>query len=199
MFLFIGQLSCEALNFALKRLLKEERPPQILGQGYGMPSSHAQFMGFFAVSFALFLALRYSEQHPSVISPEIKSVEEAATKPGTLSVSIRALSASAVCLSAVFVGVSRIYLSYHTPRQVVYGALAGAIYAVVWFYCVEVLRRSGLVDWLLDLPIVQWGRWRDLVVSEDLVQAGWEKWRAQRDRRIVAGSVPRAKSKGSRR
>ena len=50
-----GQLACEALNFALKRLIKEERPRRIHGKGYGMPSSHAQFVAFWSVSLALFL------------------------------------------------------------------------------------------------------------------------------------------------
>ncbi|POS87269.1 Acid phosphatase/Vanadium-dependent haloperoxidase, partial [Erysiphe pulchra] len=41
LFMFAGQMACEALNFALKRLWKEERPKPMHGKGYGMPSSHA--------------------------------------------------------------------------------------------------------------------------------------------------------------
>ncbi|CAI4210248.1 unnamed protein product [Parascedosporium putredinis] len=44
---FAGQLACEAANFLLKRLIKEARPTRIpTGKGYGMPSSHAQFVAF---------------------------------------------------------------------------------------------------------------------------------------------------------
>jgi dolichyldiphosphatase len=42
--MFAGQMGCEALNFALKRLIREERPRTMHGKGYGMPSSHAQFL-----------------------------------------------------------------------------------------------------------------------------------------------------------
>ncbi|KAL2160684.1 hypothetical protein VTH06DRAFT_1373, partial [Thermothelomyces fergusii] len=52
--MFAGQLACEAVNLALKRLIREERPRR-LGGGYGMPSSHAQFAAFWAVALALFL------------------------------------------------------------------------------------------------------------------------------------------------
>ncbi|KLU88310.1 hypothetical protein MAPG_07297, partial [Magnaporthiopsis poae ATCC 64411] len=57
--MFAGQLACEAVNFALKRLIKEERPRRIHGKGYGMPSSHAQFVAFWALSLALFLLVRH--------------------------------------------------------------------------------------------------------------------------------------------
>uniref|UniRef100_A0A0D2XCM3 Dolichyldiphosphatase n=1 Tax=Fusarium oxysporum (strain Fo5176) TaxID=660025 RepID=A0A0D2XCM3_FUSOF len=57
--MFLGQLACEVLNFALKRLIKEERPRRIHGKGYGMPSSHAQFVAFWSVSLALFLLVRH--------------------------------------------------------------------------------------------------------------------------------------------
>ncbi|KAF3348216.1 putative oxidoreductase [Verticillium dahliae VDG2] len=53
--MFAGQLACEAVNFALKRLIKEARPRRIHGKGYGMPSSHAQFVAFWALYLVLFL------------------------------------------------------------------------------------------------------------------------------------------------
>ncbi|TPX09653.1 uncharacterized protein E0L32_009126 [Thyridium curvatum] len=60
--MFAGQLACEAANFALKRLIKEERPAHraaLSHKGYGMPSSHAQFVAFWAVALALFLLARH--------------------------------------------------------------------------------------------------------------------------------------------
>lgn len=44
----LGQLLNEALNVVLKHTIQQKRP-SFLGSGYGMPSSHAQFMAFFAV------------------------------------------------------------------------------------------------------------------------------------------------------
>ncbi|KAF7597327.1 hypothetical protein BBP40_006267 [Aspergillus hancockii] len=58
--MFAGQMGCEALNFVLKRIIKEERPKLMFGKGYGMPSSHAQFVAYFAVYLGLFLVFRHS-------------------------------------------------------------------------------------------------------------------------------------------
>ncbi|TAQ85207.1 hypothetical protein B7494_g6468 [Chlorociboria aeruginascens] len=63
--MFGGQLACEALNFALKRLLKEERPSRMHGKGYGMPSSHSQFVAFFSISLTLFLLFRHQPKRPT--------------------------------------------------------------------------------------------------------------------------------------
>lgn len=57
--MFAGQLACEALNWILKRYIREERPTQMLGKGYGMPSSHAQFVAFFAVYLSLWMLVRH--------------------------------------------------------------------------------------------------------------------------------------------
>ena len=57
----LGILFNEALNWCLKHAIKEQRPVrgrEILFTKYGMPSSHAQFMGFFSAYLALFLLIR---------------------------------------------------------------------------------------------------------------------------------------------
>jgi dolichyldiphosphatase len=51
----IGQLGCEGLNLGLKRIFKQGRPTDFLGTGYGMPSSHSQFMGYFMAFWCLHL------------------------------------------------------------------------------------------------------------------------------------------------
>ncbi|CAG8537247.1 2686_t:CDS:2 [Paraglomus brasilianum] len=56
--MFIGQLTCELTNAILKRIIREQRPTDKLGDGYGMPSSHAQFVGYFAVFSILHLYTR---------------------------------------------------------------------------------------------------------------------------------------------
>jgi len=53
-----GQIGCEAINWAMKRYFKHPRPEQMHGKGYGMPSSHAQFMCYFAVYLSLWLLVR---------------------------------------------------------------------------------------------------------------------------------------------
>jgi dolichyldiphosphatase len=57
--MFAGQMGCEALNWVLKRFIREDRPAQMLGKGYGMPSSHAQFVAFFAVYLGLWVVVRH--------------------------------------------------------------------------------------------------------------------------------------------
>jgi dolichyldiphosphatase len=41
-------------------------------------------------------------------------------------------------------------------------------------------RHYGVIDYLLDFSPVRWLRMRDLLVNEDLVDAGWERWETKR-------------------
>ncbi|RYP79521.1 hypothetical protein DL770_006621 [Monosporascus sp. CRB-9-2] len=163
--LFAGQLACEAINFALKRLIKEERPPRMYGKGYGMPSSHAQFVAYFAVSLALFLLVRH---RPPTARRRRNHTPMSMPERATWSVLALAVAAA--------VAWSRVYLNYHTAKQVFVGSAAGAVSAVGWFVITAILRQSGWLAWAIDLPLARFLRVRDLVVEEDLCQAGWEKW-----------------------
>jgi len=75
---------------------------------------------------------------------------------------------------------SRIYLSYHTPKQVLVGVAAGGFSAVSWFLLTTIVRQIGLLNWILDQYPTRLFRMRDLVVEEDLCQAGWEKWESKK-------------------
>ncbi|WAR31445.1 DOPP1-like protein, partial [Mya arenaria] len=58
---FAGLLLNEALNWLLKHTIRENRPQReisVLFTEYGMPSSHAQFMYFFATYLVFFLFIR---------------------------------------------------------------------------------------------------------------------------------------------
>ncbi|KXX80935.1 putative dolichyldiphosphatase [Madurella mycetomatis] len=216
---FAGQLACEAVNFALKRIIKEERPKLMHQQGargYGMPSSHAQFAVFWAVAVALFLVVRH---RPAMMTTGGRGVEGSkgtkgdggnkmnkgrdpaladvarAYRSGGLpaaSASIEAYShapwtvaqrlavSAAALVIAALVAWSRVYLGYHTVRQVLAGCAAGVVSAVGWFIVTHLLRETGLLAWALQTPVARWFRLRDLVVTEDLCQAGWEKWERRR-------------------
>ncbi|KAJ2322114.1 hypothetical protein IWW51_004277, partial [Coemansia sp. RSA 2702] len=56
--LLLGQLLNELFNLIIKLTIREPRPHEHLGDGYGMPSSHAQFMGFFVVYVVVYLETR---------------------------------------------------------------------------------------------------------------------------------------------
>ena len=139
------------------------------GKGYGMPSSHAQFVTFFSLSLSLFLLLRHTP-NPSTTHTPISF-------PERLLLSIVA----SICAAAV--AYSRVYLNYHTLKQVLVGCAAGAVFAILWFIFTTLLRRTGWIDWILDTPLAEAFRMRDLVITEDLVDAGWGRWLAARKTR----------------
>ena len=139
------------------------------GKGYGMPSSHAQFVTFFSVYLALFLLLRH-QPHPTHTHTPLTLFER-------FFVSLLALA------SAASIAVSRIYLNYHTPKQVLVGCAAGAGLAIGWFIMIEYMRVSGWLDWVLETDLAKTFRMRDLVVTEDLTDAGWLRWREGKKKR----------------
>jgi len=142
------------------------------GKGYGMPSSHAQFVGYFSAFLTLFLLLRHNPYHAHASTTHIPT-------PFWQRLFIAILSVA----SAGAVAQSRIYLNYHTTRQVYVGVTAGAICGVAWFVATSIARHYGLVDWILELRVARWLRLRDLVINEDIVDAGWERWERRKQRR----------------
>lgn len=256
--MFLGQLACEAVNFVLKRLIKEERPAMgarfgsngsvdgqsggtPVGKGYGMPSSHAQFAVFWAVAVSLFLMVRHRPLGPEQITtrdaaardggggekraaggggaggggkaapaPALADVPRAYRQGGlrAANASIEAYShthwtlaqrgvvSAGALLVAALVAWSRVYLGYHTVRQVLAGCAAGAGCAAAWFAVTYLMRETGMLAWALELPVARWFRVRDLVVVEDLCQAGWEKWE---ERRRAALETEREKEKAKGR
>jgi len=152
------------------------------GKGYGMPSSHAQFLAFFSLSLSLFLLLRH---HPPP-SPASAHRDERPYSHKPLNLAQKLVLALSTFVLAAAVAMSRIYLNYHTPAQVVVGCIAGAVSAIAWFGVTEVLRRGGWVEWGLDCWVGRMGRWRDLVLEEDLPEAGWRVWEERRRRRYGA-------------
>lgn len=170
---FAGQLACEALNFVLKRLIKEERPARIHGKGYGMPSSHAQFVAFWSVSLTLFLLARHKP-------PKVLQGRAASSVHTPWSVNERLAVSVAGFVTAALTAWSRVYLNYHTEKQVWAGCIAGAVTGVGWFVAVEIARQTGWVKWALETRLARALRIRDLVVEEDPCQAGWEKWEEKR-------------------
>lgn len=175
---FAGQLACEALNFALKRLIKEERPQRIHGKGYGMPSSHAQFVAFWSVSLALFVLVRHT---PPRADAKTLAERSHMNRPWTLGE--RAAVSVAGFAVAALIAWSRIYLSYHTVRQVLAGTATGVVFAFVWYAAVGLARSGGWLTWALDIPLARAMRMRDLLVEEDPCQAGWEKWEEKKKRK----------------
>ncbi|TRY95051.1 hypothetical protein DNTS_004686 [Danionella cerebrum] len=121
---FGGLIMNEGLNWLLKHILQEPRPcggHSSVTTEYGMPSSHSQFIWFFVVYFFLFLYLRMHQTNNArcveLLWRHILSI---------------VLLAVALCVSY-----SRVYLLYHTWSQVVYGAVAGLMMGVIWFFITQ--------------------------------------------------------------
>lgn len=183
--LFAGQLACEAANFVLKRLIKEARPARIPGKGYGMPSSHAQFVAFWSVSVGLFLLVRYRPAAARGVAPGSQGKKGPGEGAVPCGIPLPArLVASALALAvAGAVAASRIYLSYHTTRQVMAGLAAGTTCALAWFVLTAAARSSGMLYRVLVSPLGRMLLLRDLVVEEDPCWAGWERWEGMRKAR----------------
>ncbi|KAJ3369190.1 hypothetical protein GGF31_005471 [Allomyces arbusculus] len=113
--MFLGQLGNEGLNFVLKRWIAEHRPTPFLGKGYGMPSSHAQFMSYWCI-FVVLLAHAERRRIPSWLAPLIQ------------------LAALAIAALVIY---SRVHLQYHTVVQVLAGTAIGAVVGGIWFAIVH--------------------------------------------------------------
>jgi len=128
MVFFLGILLNEVVNMAVKSYVKAPRPcrpgdEKLLYNKYGMPSSHAQFVGFFAIYMFCFAYIRLKTREAEKFMDNIRR-------------HVIALSAIG---AAVLVSCSRIYLYYHTLEQVFIGLIIGAVYGLLWFYVVEKL------------------------------------------------------------
>ncbi|KAI6652781.1 Dolichyldiphosphatase 1 [Oopsacas minuta] len=107
------------LNFVMvqveKIIIKEPRPPGGPGERslfqYGMPSMHCQFVSFFALFLTLSIILRWK-----------------------MSLSSKSFYLFAINVILFGTCVSRVYLLYHTVRQVIVGVVVGACLGVTWYY-----------------------------------------------------------------
>ncbi|RZC37769.1 dolichyldiphosphatase 1, partial [Asbolus verrucosus] len=116
---FLGTLCSEALNYCLKHTICEERPMRrtdLYGE-YGMPSSHAQFVWFFATYVIYFVFIRLHHMNNNTIIENVSKI----------------LIISSSLIMAILVCISRIYLQYHTISQVLCGAFVGILFATFWF------------------------------------------------------------------
>lgn len=99
------------------------------------------------------------------------------------------------CCCASAVAASRVYLNYHTSKQVLVGVGAGASAAIAWFIVTTILRRHKWIDWALENSIARMLRMRDLVTTEDLVDAGWGRFELQRKARQAVSNGDKEKAR----
>ncbi|KAA3677319.1 dolichyldiphosphatase [Paragonimus westermani] len=116
-FLLLGVILNELLNTVMKKTLRQSRPIATHNSklsSYGMPSSHAQFVGFFCLYSVFFIRFR--------------RLSEKFCRP-----KIRLLLYIASVVTGALTCYSRLYLLYHTTEQIVIGLVMGLFLALGWF------------------------------------------------------------------
>jgi dolichyldiphosphatase len=137
-----------------------------------MPSSHAQFMGFIGIYAVCMLLLRHRASGQDDKIQRWRDI-------------LHAVRAASVVLVSVAVCLSRIYLAYHTTKQVLVGAVIGLIFGGLWFALYEVLKQAGVVAWLVDTQIAAIFLMRDTEYEME-VEEEWTRWQARRRSRKKA-------------
>jgi dolichyldiphosphatase len=118
-----GQVANEGLNLVLKRVLREPRPAAATRTDYGMPSSHAQFVAYFLVVFC--------------------SVAVSWGTTGRPRDRVVALCGCVLALlGALSVLVSRVYLGYHSVRQVAAGWAVGVFFGALYSQLVPLTIKA---------------------------------------------------------
>eukprot|EP01025_Chloroclados_australasicus_P032938 TRINITY_DN3345_c1_g2_i2.p1 TRINITY_DN3345_c1_g2~~TRINITY_DN3345_c1_g2_i2.p1 ORF type:complete len:214 (-),score=9.24 TRINITY_DN3345_c1_g2_i2:21-662(-) len=131
-FVLVGGLLTELITVVLKKTLKQPRPEyacnmyEICGS-YGMPSSHTSTMFYFATVYSMMTIL----QLKSKIKKLSLKLMFSSPIPETIF----------IVVSAPLVGISRVYLGYHTVIQVLFGGVLGLVMGILW--CGLMMRVVG--------------------------------------------------------
>ena len=125
----------ELLNIICKQALAQIRPtdlnaPTCTHRGYGMPSSHAQFMGAFVISVLLYISLHRTR----------------------LQLRKEFIYIFSCCglLVLTLLGFSRVYTSHHTVAQVFVGTLLGVCFGSFSHFCVMPRRCLDRTTQIVD-------------------------------------------------
>jgi len=183
--MWAGQLFGELLNWVIKRAIKEDRPIQSIGNGYGFPSSHSQYMAYFASFLVCHLYFRH---------------RFSSTGYTFLDFIWRMTVYTALLGWSGLVAYSRYYLGYHNLHQISWGLVIGAVSGILLYIATEVIPRrypssllAAVKVKLLNNPVVVWLQIRDgWAVWPDAGREGeWVRWRHEWERQQ---KVPKGKS-----
>ncbi|KIM44955.1 hypothetical protein M413DRAFT_367393 [Hebeloma cylindrosporum] len=181
--MWAGQLFGELLNWVIKRAIKQDRPIQSIGNGYGFPSSHSQYMAYFASFLACHLYFRH---------------RFASTGYSFLDFLWRMMVYAGLVGWSGLVAYSRYYLGYHNVHQISWGLAIGAVLGVFLYIITEAIPtrypRSVFAEVkfnILNNPVVVWLQIRDgwAVWADGGREGEWIRWRQEweRQRKISKG------------
>jgi dolichyldiphosphatase len=161
-----------------------------MGDGYGFPSSHSQWMGYFAAFLACHLYTRH--RFASFGHPAIDTLFRLAVYAGiwawALCVAYSRYRSSCTPHRLVANGRRRYYLRYHSPPQVLAGLALGTAFGALYYALVEALPRAypsspagRLRRWLVGNPVSTFVRLRDgwSVWPDGGYEAEWLLWRRE--------------------
>lgn len=130
-----GQVVNDFVSTLLKQLIRFDRPvngmifkkeSRLL---YGMPSSHSQFIAFFAMYFILKMKYQWPYKINALYDTGAKLL---------------------LLIATLLITYSRLFFEYHTFNQILVGLLLGYFVAAWYFIFVSLLRDYGILDWLLS-------------------------------------------------
>ncbi|KAI3743421.1 hypothetical protein L1987_61130 [Smallanthus sonchifolius] len=161
MFFALGLLISQFISDSIKLAVQEARPETCIMlemcDSHGWPSSHSQYMFFFATYFTL---LTYN-------------------KLGIILRRQMWIACFVVWPLALLTMYSRVYLGYHTVGQVFAGASLGIFLGVVWFWVVNSrIKKVFLV--IEESSIGRWFYIKDTSHIPNLLEFEYENARAAR-------------------
>ncbi|KAK7025196.1 acidPPc domain-containing protein [Favolaschia claudopus] len=180
--MWLGQFAGEVLNLVLKHTIKQGRPSYSAANGYGFPSSHSQYMGYFASFLILHLWFRH---------------RFSSTGSRLLDQAFRAVIYLALISWALVVAYSRYYLRYHSIAQILWGLGIGIALGTSCYGVCELIPRRrpksifGVVKmFAVENPVSTWLQIRDGwgVWADGGREVEWLRWRAEWDKRHAESS-----------
>jgi len=176
---FLGIILNELINMMLKCFFKVSRPcrpgdASLLYSKHAMPSSHAQFMGFFAVYMLFFAYSRLKMHNSENFMDNLRKHLIGCSSFG----------------AALLVCFSRVYLYYHTVDQVCAGMAVGGVGGALWFYVVDSLFTPLFAE-IVNTKLAEYFLIRDSSEIPDILWFEYIACRAegwQRQKRVASKS-----------
>jgi len=171
--MWAGQLFGELLNWVIKHSIKQDRPIENIGNGYGFPSSHSQYMAYFTSFLVCHLYSRH--RFSSCGIPALDFLFRVAVYVALLA-------------WAGLVAYSRYYLGYHNANQILWGLAIGSLLGTTLYAVAQAIPNQypssslGQVKTaLLNNPIIVWLQIRDgwTVWADGGREAEWFRWREE--------------------
>ncbi|PPQ68403.1 hypothetical protein CVT26_006075 [Gymnopilus dilepis] len=171
--MWAGQFSGELLNWVIKHAVKQDRPIENLGNGYGFPSSHSQYMAYFATFLIchLYFRHRFSLSGSAILDALWRLVVYAGLLAWT-----------------GLVAYSRHYLGYHDWHQITWGLAIGAALGVFVYTVAEGIPSryptstlGQVKSFFLNHPVIVWMQIRDgwAVWADGGREGEWRRWRQE--------------------